>query len=303
MFYFFFALVSTIFKQRGFTRVSAYIDWIRTNANEKNHKSSKDNETLSLELSSYAVALNKLGRLDEAHTKADEALALNARNQMAISQKVEARDSLKYKRSQELNQQAIDLSVTGDYEKANELFESAYKTAPISYIQVRSNYRLNQAFVLNMLTRYREALIKANESLRLNFNNKGAHDERSVAERGLSKQAFEWNSQGLVRFKAEEFSRALEYFDLAARSVSNTSKTRDLSFYLANQAHALVMLSRYDEALSIAKQTLRFDSQNEHAKKLIAEVEARDSAVTRTINSFGWIVRKVENKIWQGFKN
>ena len=176
-------MIDFSFIKRGFTRVSAYIDWIRTNANEKRYKST-DNRTLSLELSSYATALNKLGRLDEAYTKANVALALNARNQMAISQKREAENGLKYKRSKDFNLQGVELFDKGDYEKANELFATAHDIAPLDYTKSRSTYRSNQASALNKLRRYREALIIANEALKLNNENKRAHEERTFAERG-----------------------------------------------------------------------------------------------------------------------
>ena len=267
--------------------MSAYIDWIRTNANEKQcHKSAQDNERLSLELSSYAMALNKLERFDDALKRASDALSLDKDNRMATNEKREAENNLKYERAKVLNQQGIDLFEKGEYEKANALFAAAYENAPPDYTRTRSKHRSNQAYALNKLKRFSEALIKANEALKLNIENKRAREERSVAEQGLMKEAAEWNTQGLVHFKAKEYLLALEYFNLAARTVLK-HKRHESSFYLSNLAHTLAKLSRYGEALGKAKQALILDCHNDHARKMIAECEVREEIIGRMVNTVG----------------
>ena len=120
------------------------------------------------------MALNKLKRYDESLKRANQALSLNANNQIALNEKQKAVEILNYEQSSELNQQGLDLFNKGYYEKANGLFAEAYQIVPSSYRNDCSAYLSNQAAALIMLACYEEASIKAKQALNLNPQNEHA---------------------------------------------------------------------------------------------------------------------------------
>ena len=133
-------------------------------------------------------------------------------------------------------------------------------------------------------------------TLALNAHNQMALNKKLEAEENL-KRAKELNQQGIDLFVKGDYKKANEVFE-SAYEAAPFSNTHVRSIYRSNQAHALSKLSRYEEASIKAKQALRLEPKNDHARMMMSQIERNstldaviedksDSIVSRMLNFFG----------------
>ena len=254
----------------------------------------------SRDLSSYAYSLNMLERHEEAIGRADEALSLDPLTADAAEQKRTADVGLRHKRSSELNERGLELFNQGAYVDAAKTFADAFQLAISSFS--RSTFLSNQAHALNALERFDEALPLADQALSLNPHSAHARQQRQAAQCGrVRKEASSWNDRGLAAYSVENYTRALECFEMASRVSSSAAAARGVdsveaaavsvtsrSTFLSNQAHALISLERLDEAVERAKQALTLNPTNEHAKEQLRDAErVRQQRQSAALNKRG----------------
>jgi tetratricopeptide (TPR) repeat protein len=142
------------------------MNWIRTNARVASSQYNKTNVVLhSLEVSGYAYGLNRLERYDEAIRHANTALAINAFNTDALEQRRVAESALMRRRATELNLKGNAHCARGEFDQALECYKQALANTPTDLPGdgiIRSSFLAYQAFALNQLTKYVEAIEKAN---------------------------------------------------------------------------------------------------------------------------------------------
>jgi tetratricopeptide (TPR) repeat protein len=171
----------------GFTRVSAYLDWIHTNMRQQKSPYegswSKNVATLfgfasqttiervsfSRELSSYAFALNRLGRIVETIEQADASLALDPSNVDAMFVKSKAQGELFAKRNA--------------WTKALESFSLAFNYS--SNNAVKSDMLVKQSAILSLQGRNEEAFRTAEEAFKLQPQNTQTLSQMRLAKKAM----------------------------------------------------------------------------------------------------------------------
>ena len=83
--------------------------------------------------------------------------------------------------------------------------------------------------------------------------------------RTMRKSAAELNKKGTEHFMANEYAKAVEYYE-RARQVLPERDAQSAASYLSNEACALNMLAKYREALERARQALQLNPNNKNAK-------------------------------------
>ena len=215
-------------------------------------------------LTNYASVLNMMEEYGEALQVASDALTLDAAHAKSAEQWRCAHSGLRRLKAQEANAQGVDYYMIKDYAKALECFTNARLHAGNNKSALRSSVLVNLASTLNALERYDEALRAVDELLAMDASHVKGREIRVNAVSGLKRRAMAINKQGLDAFELHEYETALWYFKEAFDAVPREDKNL-LAAYASNQAHALNMLRRYEEARQKANEALALSPSNANA--------------------------------------
>ena len=262
LFYFVFSSV--------FTRISAFMDWIRANA-RKNYPD-RSNVTRSLDLSGYAYGLNQLERYEDALKQVNLSLAANPNNTHALEQKLAAEEgkiNQMHRRATELYLKGKEHFSNNEFDKALECYEQALANTPSDPDDplVRSHFLGYQSFALNKLGRYVEAIERAGQALALDSNNQFAKQRKLAAEKSLKSahKVVEYFTKGNESYARNDFNKAIYYYKLALDNCRYDRKCE--STFYAFQAMSFNKLANHPDAYMRANDALILDSTNELAKE------------------------------------
>jgi tetratricopeptide (TPR) repeat protein len=174
-----------------------------------------------------AYALIQLKHYDEAILAVEEALRLDPNCQIAVDRKAFA-----------LNERGNSKYNANDYQGALQDFEAAIKINPQEKL-----YYTNKANVLLRLNHYDEAILAAEEALRIDPNYQFAKDGKALA----------LSARSNIKYNAMDYQGALQDSEDAIK-INHQEK-----LYYTNKADALIRLNRYDEAMLAAEEALRID--------------------------------------------
>ena len=164
-----------------------------------------------------------------------------------------------------MNTKGNDFFAHREYEKALECYQLAFRNAGYYETKNKAAYLSFEAFALNKLERFAEALDRANEALRYDSGNSFAKEQRTTAVELPVKLAEEHNVKGNEHCTNKQFIEAIECYKLAGKYVLGNKVSR--SSYLSHEAFALVKLERFDEAVEKCNEALFYNPANEFAKE------------------------------------
>ena len=152
---------------------------------------------------------------------------------------------------------------------AIECYQLAFRNAGYYETKNKAAYLSFEAFALNKLERFAEALDRANEALRYDSGNSFAKEQRTTAVELPVKIAEELNVKGNEHCANSQFVEAIECYQLAGKYVLGNKVSR--SSYLSHEAFALNKLARYHDAYTKASESLALNANNEFAKDQLTD--------------------------------
>ena len=253
LFYFVFSSV--------FTRISAFMDWIRANA-RKVYPDRSNVTQYSLDLSGYAYGLNTLKRYEDALKQLNLSLAANPRNTDALEEKRAAEEGIMRRRARELNLKGNDHLHLYEYDKALECYE--------------------QALILNPNNRLAKNKLTAEKSLE-----------------SAQKKVIEYFTKGNESYARNDFNKAIEYYKLAFDNSRHDRKGQ--SSFLAFQAMSFNKLANHTAALTNANEALSLDSTNKLAQEQKLDAEKSLGSISKYVRNDFLSYFDIEMWITKGF--